>query len=187
MARLLKPEGVITLEFPHLERLIAENQFDTIYHEHFSYFSLVTIERLAARTDSSSSTSRSCRLTAVRCASISRMPARSAPAASSVGRLCWPASAAWATRTSRPTRRSAEQVQSTKRELLSFLIAAKEQGKSICGYGAPGKGNTLLNYCGIGTDFLDFTVDRNPYKHGRFTPGHAHSDSSGRGHQRAQA
>ena len=59
----------------------------------------------------------------------------------------------------------------TKRDLLAFLIAAKNEGKTICGYGAPGKGNTLLNYCGIGTDFLDFTVDRNPYKHGRFTPG----------------
>ena len=67
--------------------------------------------------------------------------------------------------------RFAAQVRRTKRDLLAFLIAAKEQGKTICGYGAPGKGNTLLNYCGIGTDFLDFTVDRNPYKHGRFTPG----------------
>ena len=64
-----------------------------------------------------------------------------------------------------------EQVKRTKRELLAFLIEAKRAGKSICGYGAPGKGNTLLNYCGIGPDFLDFTVDRNPYKHGRYTPG----------------
>jgi hypothetical protein len=64
-----------------------------------------------------------------------------------------------------------EKVKKTKRELLSFLIEAKKQGKRVCGYGAPGKGNTLLNYCGIGTDFLDFTVDRNPYKHGRYTPG----------------
>ena len=64
-----------------------------------------------------------------------------------------------------------EQVKRTKRRLLSFLIKAKDEGKTICGYGAPGKGNTLLNYCGIGTDFLDFTVDRNPYKHGRQTPG----------------
>jgi hypothetical protein len=62
-------------------------------------------------------------------------------------------------------------VKRTKRQILSFLIAAKAEGKTICGYGAPGKGNTLLNYCGIGTDFLDFTVDRNPYKHGRYTPG----------------
>ena len=64
-----------------------------------------------------------------------------------------------------------ERVKTTKRRLLSFLIKAKDEGKKICGYGAPGKGNTLLNYCGIGPDFLDFTVDRNPYKHGRFTPG----------------
>ena len=67
--------------------------------------------------------------------------------------------------------RSREQVSRTKRQLLSFLIAAKEAGKSVAGYGAPGKGNTLLNYCGIRTDFLDYTVDRNPYKHGKFTPG----------------
>ena len=69
------------------------------------------------------------------------------------------------------SRASPSRCAATKRNLLSFLIAAKEQGKRIVGYGAPAKGNTLLNYCGIGTDFLDFTVDRNPYKHGRFTPG----------------
>ena len=83
--------------------------------------------------------------------------------------------------------RFSEQVRRTKRNLLSFLIAAKEQGKTICGYGAPGKGNTLLNYCGIGTDFLDFTVDRNPYKHGRFTPGMHIPIQPGRGHRRGQA
>ena len=77
----------------------------------------------------------------------------------------------WVSRMSPPMRAFADQVRRTKRKLLSFLIAAKDEGKRICGYGAPGKGNTLLNYCGIGTDFLDFTVDRNPYKHGRFTPG----------------
>ena len=65
----------------------------------------------------------------------------------------------------------ADRVRRTKRKLLAFLIKAKDEGKHICGYGAPGKGNTLLNYCGIGTDFIDFTVDRNPHKHGRFTPG----------------
>ena len=90
--------------------------------------------------------------------------------------------------TSRPTRSSPRKVHHTKRQLLSFLIAAaRNRARRICGYGAPGKGNTLLNYCGIGTDFLDFTVDRNPYKHGRFTPGHAHPDPSGRGHRRGQA
>ena len=81
----------------------------------------------------------------------------------------------------------AEQVRRTKRKLLSFLIAAKDEGKRICGYGAPGKGNTLLNYCGIGTDFLDFTVDRNPYKHGRFTPGMHIPILPGRGDRRGQA
>ena len=65
----------------------------------------------------------------------------------------------------------AEKVKNTKRQLLECLIHAKQQGKSIVGYGAPGKGNTLLNYCGVGTDFIDYTVDRNPYKHGQFTPG----------------
>ena len=186
MVRLLKPEGVITLEFPHLERLIAENQFDTIYHEHFSYFSFITIERLAARHK-------------LKLIDVEELPTHGGslrvylahagsqrPVASSVADLL-----------ARERRRGyediatyatfSEQVRSTKRKLLSFLIAAKEQGKSICGYGAPGKGNTLLNYCGIGTDFLDFTVDRNPYKHGRFTPGMHIPILSGRGHQRAQA
>jgi hypothetical protein len=79
-----------------------------------------------------------------------------------------------------------ERVRRTKRNLLSFLIAAKEQGKTICGYGAPGKGNTLLNYCGIGTDFLDFTVDRNPYKTAA-SARHAHPHKAGRGHRRGQA
>ena len=171
MVLLLKPEGVITLEFPHLERLIAENQFDTIYHEHFSYFSLITIERLAARhglklidVEELPTHGGSLRVYLAHADSRRIAVARAWP-------TCSPASAAWATRRSPPTPRSREQVKRTKRKLLSFLIAAKDEGKRICGYGAPGKGNTLLNYCGIGTDFLDFTVDRNPYKHGRFTPG----------------
>ena len=170
LARLLKPAGVITLEFPHLERLMAENQFDTIYHEHFSYFSLVTIERLAASHG-------------LRIIDVEELPTHG-------GSLrVYLAHAGSA----RPTEKSvpdllarelqlgfrdiasyasfAEQVRRTKRRLLSFLIEAKNAGKTICGYGAPGKGNTLLNYCGIGPDFLDFTVDRNPYKQGQFTPG----------------
>lgn len=170
MVRLLKPEGVITLEFPHLERLMAENQFDTIYHEHFSYFSFVTIERLAARhglklidVEELSTHGGSLRVY------LAHTNSKRSPAASVVDllarerRLGYEDIATYAS--------FAEQVQTTKRKLLAFLIAAKDQGKRICGYGAPGKGNTLLNYCGVGTDFLDFTVDRNPYKHGRFTPG----------------
>lgn len=170
MVRLLKPEGVITLEFPHLERLMAENQFDTIYHEHFSYFSFVTIERLATRhglklidVEELSTHGGSLRVYLAH-ANSKRAPAQNvADLLSREQRLGYNDIATYAA--------FAEQVRRTKRKLLSFLIAAKDQGKRICGYGAPGKGNTLLNYCGIGTDFLDFTVDRNPYKHGRFTPG----------------
>lgn len=170
MAHLLAPQGAITLEFPHLEKLINENQFDTIYHEHFSYFSLVTIDRLAKRhnlrifdveqipTHGGSLRVYLCRADAGHPVS-PKVPALLAHERAigfediaSYGRF-------------------AAGVHHTKRQLLSFLIDCKEKGARLCGYGAPGKGNTLLNYCGIGTDFLDFTVDRNPYKHGRFTPG----------------
>ena len=170
MAELLKPEGVITLEFPHLERLIAENQFDTIYHEHFSYFSLVTIEALAERhglkiidVEELTTHGGSLRVYLARKTS-ARVPAQSvADLLAREQRLGYRKLETYAS--------FGRQVQATKRKLLTLLIAAKEQGKRVCGYGAPGKGNTLLNYCGIGPDFLDFTVDRNPYKHGRFTPG----------------
>jgi SAM-dependent methyltransferase len=170
MARLLAPEGVITLEFPHLERLMAENQFDTIYHEHFSYFSLITIERLAGRhslkvIDVEELTTHGGSLR-VYLAHLGAARPTSRRVAAMLAREQGRGFADLATYTS-----FAEQVRGTKRKLLSFLIAAKDAGKIICGYGAPGKGNTLLNYCGIGPDFLEFTVDRNPYKHGRFTPG----------------
>jgi SAM-dependent methyltransferase len=170
MARLLEPEGVITLEFPHLERLMAENQFDTIYHEHFSYFSLITIERLAARhrlklidVEELPTHGGSLRVYLAHAGS-TRPITTTVPALLARERsLGFEDVATYAS--------FGEQVKRTKRNLLSFLIQAKDEGKIICGYGAPGKGNTLLNYCGIGTDFLEFTVDRNPYKHGRFTPG----------------
>ena len=170
MGLLLAEEGVITLEFPHLERLMAENQFDTIYHEHFSYFSLITIERLAVRhglrlIDVEELTTHGGSLRVYLAHASSARPT-SRRVAALLAREHGRGFADIATYTS-----FAEQVKRTKRRLLSFLIAAKDAGKIICGYGAPGKGNTLLNYCGIGTDFLEFTVDRNPYKHGRFTPG----------------
>jgi SAM-dependent methyltransferase len=170
MARLLKPEGLITLEFPHLERLMAESQFDTIYHEHFSYFSLVAVERLAARHG-------------LRLIDVEELPTHGGSLRVYLAHADsqWPVTLNATDILARERRLRFEslstytafedQVRRTKRRLLSFLIAAKDQGKRICGYGAPGKGNTLLNYCGIGPDFLDFTVDRNPYKHGRFTPG----------------
>ena len=170
MPLILKPEGVITLEFPHLTRLIDERQFDTIYHEHFSYFSLIAVDRLAGRhglklidVEEWSTHGGSLRVF------LAHAGSRHAPTAA-VAKLI-------AAEEARGFRRMGtytgfqEEVRALKRELLALLIDLKRQGKTICGYGAPGKGNTLLNYCGIGTDFLDFTVDRNPYKHGRFTPG----------------
>jgi hypothetical protein len=170
MARLLAPEGVITLEFPHLERLMAESQFDTIYHEHFSYFSLVTVERLAARHG-------------LMLFDVEELPTHGGSLRVYLAHERSPYAVELAVpRLLERERRLgiedlstyrvfAEKVMQTKRRLLAFLIEAKDAGKRICGYGAPGKGNTLLNYCGIGTDFLDFTVDRSPYKQGRFTPG----------------
>ncbi|MGH9808370.1 MAG: methyltransferase domain-containing protein, partial [Terriglobia bacterium] len=170
MAHLLAPNGVITLEFPHLQRLIEENQFDTIYHEHFSYFSLVTIDRLAARHG-------------LKVFDVEELPTHGGSlrvylSRSDAGYSATPALIALRERERKlgyhdiaAYETYAPKVHETKRKLLAFLVQLKDEGKNICGYGAPGKGNTLLNYCGIGTDFLDFTVDRNPYKHGRFTPG----------------
>ena len=170
IAILLKPEGVVTLEFPHLERLMAENQFDTIYHEHFSYFSGLTIAHMAAKhglklidIETLETHGGSLRVYLAHQASHRSPSPRVAELLARERRLGLDDVKTYAA--------FASQVQRTKRELLAFLIQAKNAGKTICGYGAPGKGNTLLNYCGIGTDFLDFTVDRNPYKHGRFTPG----------------
>jgi len=170
MRLLLKPDGVITLEFPSLERLMAHNEFDTIYHEHFSYFSLVTVETMAARhrlkvidVEELPTHGGSLRVYLAHVGSARSPSKRVADLVTRERRLGLRRIATYSS--------FADQVRRTKRKLLSFLIAAKNEGKTICGYGAPGKGNTLLNYCGIGTDFLEFTVDRNPYKHGRFTPG----------------
>jgi hypothetical protein len=167
---LLAQNGVATLEFPHLERLIEDNQFDTIYHEHFSYFSLITIDYLAKRhglklidVEQISSHGGSLRVFLSRAEASHAISPR-------VGALLAHERAIGFERIESYAEFS-RRVHQTKRDLLSFLIRCKEQGARLCGYGAPGKGNTLLNYCGIGIDFLDFTVDRNPYKHGRFTPG----------------
>jgi SAM-dependent methyltransferase len=167
---VLKQDGVATLEFPHLERLIAENQFDTIYHEHFSYLSLAVVERIARvhglrliDVERLSTHGGSLRVYLARATSRHPTTSRVQDLLDEEEALGFRSLAGYGS--------FAPRVRRTKREILSFLIAAKSQGKRICGYGAPGKGNTLLNYCGIGTDFLDFTVDRNPYKHGQFTPG----------------
>lgn len=170
MATLLGPNGVITLEFPHLERLINENQFDTIYHEHFSYFSFVTIDRLAKHHslkvfDLEHLTTHGGSLRVYFCRS--GAPYTRSPSVDAL--LAYERQRGFEDVKTYAT--FSAQVHQTKRQLLSFLIKLKDNGAKLCGYGAPGKGNTLLNYCGIGTDFLDFTVDRNPYKHGLYTPG----------------
>jgi len=171
IAILLKPGGVVTIEFPHLERLMDENQFDTIYHEHFSYFSFSTAERIFAAhgltlfdVEELPTHGGSLRIYARHAADASKPVTERAHALRAREDLGgFNALARYASFT--------EQVYETKRRLLDFLITARRQGKSVVGYGAPGKGNTLLNYCGIRTDFLDYTVDRNPYKHGKYTPG----------------
>jgi hypothetical protein len=171
MKVLLAPTGVITIEFPHLLKLVAENQFDTIYHEHYSYFSFITAEKIFAahgltlfdveelpthggslriygRHQEDTSKPVGARVEVLR-AREQKAGVDTVPYYQSFG----------------------AQVAETKRALLDFLIDAKRQGKRVVGYGAPGKGNTLLNYCGVGRDFLDFTVDRNPHKHGKYLPG----------------
>jgi len=168
---LLAPAGVITMEFPHLQRLMAENQFDTIYHEHFSYFSFVAVERVFAHHG-------------ITLFDVEEVPTHGG-SLRIYGRHSENAALPVGARVEALRRREVDdgflsleryrgfdrQVQRTKRRLLTFLVEARDQGKKVAGYGAPGKGNTLLNYCGIRTDFLDFTVDANPYKQGKYTPG----------------
>jgi len=168
---ILKPQGVATLEFPHLVRLMTETQYDTIYHEHFSYFSFITVEkiltahgmtlfdveeipthggsiRIYARHAGDNSKPVSERVDELRRQELGEGLARMETYAT-----------------------FAERVKESKRSLLEFLIRVRRERKKVAGYGAPGKGNTLLNYCGIRTDLVDYTVDRNPYKQGKFLPG----------------
>jgi SAM-dependent methyltransferase len=171
IANVLAPTGTATLEFPHLQRLIEGNQFDTIYHEHFGYFSLLAVETIFAAhgltifdVEELWTHGGSIRIYARPTADASRpVGPRVVELRAREDKLGFRDMATYA--------RFEERVRETKRRILELLIAAKRDGKRIAGYGAPGKGNTLLNYCGIRTDFLDFTVDRNPYKHGRFLPG----------------
>ena len=167
---LLRDEGTATFEFPHLLRLVDELQYDTIYHEHFSYFSFATIGEILGRhglevydVEELWTHGGSLRVYArhadgvrARSAAVEELLTREDAAG-----LRYPERYA----------RFAEDVKESKRALLDLLIRLRREGRTIAGYGAPGKGNTLLNYCGIRTDLLDFTVDRNPYKHGLLTPG----------------
>ncbi len=171
MSILLAPDGVVTMEFPHLARLMEGNQFDTIYHEHFSYFSFLTVEQIFAahglrifdveelRTHGGSLRIYACHQASQRHPTVERANAmrshEQVVGFTQIDHYC----------------SFAHRVEKTKRKLLEFLIRAKDEGKCVAGYGAPGKGNTLLNYCGIRTDFLDYTVDRSPHKQGRYLPG----------------
>jgi len=166
-AKLLKRDGVVTFEFPHLEKLIEFNQYDTIYHEHFSYLSATAIDALARRHG-------------LVFADVEELPTHGGSLrvylahedeASHAVRALLQREAQKGFKTLAFYAGFEDKVRASKRSLLRFLIEAKESGKRVCGYGAPGKGNTLLNYCGIGPDLLEFTVDRNPHKHGRYTPG----------------
>jgi SAM-dependent methyltransferase len=168
---ILKPSGVVTIEFPHLARTIEGNQFDQIYHEHYSYFSLVSAEKAFARhglalfdVEELPTHGGSLRLY-LRHAENARLPVD--PRVDALRRR--EIEAGYTDIAFYNAFRA--RAEAAKRGLLRFLIEAKENGKRVAGYGAPGKGNTLLNYCGIRTDFIDFLVDRNPHKHGRFTPG----------------
>ncbi|MFL6198797.1 MAG: methyltransferase domain-containing protein [Thermoanaerobaculia bacterium] len=167
----LAPEGVLTMEFPHLLRLMDEDQFDTIYHEHYSYFSFLSVQKVFAAhgltlfdVQELPTHGGSLRIFARHGEDHSKpvhdrvadLLARERIAG--LGRLdAYPS--------------FSQRVQRVKRGLLRFLIQAKEEGKSVVGYGAPAKGNTLLNYCGVRTDLLDYTVDLSPHKQGRYLPG----------------
>jgi SAM-dependent methyltransferase len=167
----LKPNGILTMEFPHLLQLMQQNQFDTIYHEHFSYFSFLTVEKVFAAhgltlfdVEEIPTHGGSLRI-------YGRHTDASEPAISErVVQLKAKETAAGLQQLATYLQ-FGEQVKETKRKLLQFLIEAKAQGKKIAAYGAPAKGNTLLNYCGVRTDFIDYTVDRSPYKQELFLPG----------------
>jgi SAM-dependent methyltransferase len=169
MKVLLKPDGIITMEFPHLLRLITENQFDTIFHEHFSYFSFLTVDRIFAKHE----------LTIF---DVEEMPTHGGSLRIYAGHAgARPKSERVHELRDRELRAGFDQIETygsfekkvriTKHKLLNFLIEIKQKGCSIAGYGAPGKGCILLNYCGIRSDFLDYTVDLSPHKQGLFLPG----------------
>jgi SAM-dependent methyltransferase len=167
---LLTPGGTATFEVPHLARLLESVEYDTIYHEHFSYFSLSTLREIFGGHG-------------LALVDVEELPSHGGsirsffahadgdpPISAAVGELIAREEAA-GLRTPGPYERFAEEVKESKRALLQLLSGLRREGKHVVGYGAPGKGNTLLNYCGIRTDFLDYTVDRNPYKQGTYTPG----------------
>ncbi|MEW6602629.1 MAG: methyltransferase C-terminal domain-containing protein, partial [Nitrospirota bacterium] len=171
MKVLLKPNGIITMEFPHLMKLIAENQFDTIYHEHFSYFSFISVQRVFASHG-------------LRIFDVEEVPTHGgslrifASHENSESRQVGKQVKELTKKEDQEGFRDmefystfGENVKETKRAILDFMISEKRKGKSFAAYGAPAKGNTLLNYCGIRTDLIDYTVDRSPHKQDLFLPG----------------
>jgi SAM-dependent methyltransferase len=171
LKRLLKPHGTIAIEVPHLLRLMQGRQFDTIYHEHFSYFSFCTAKDVLQQcgltvydVDEIPKHGGSLRIYACHAGNNSKQIEATVPRLES--REIAAGFRDLATYSS-----FAGQVRETKQALLEFLISAKRAGKSIAAYGAPAKGNTLLNYCGVGKDFLDYTVDISPHKQNLFLPG----------------
>jgi SAM-dependent methyltransferase len=170
LAALVKPDGLVTLEFPHLLRLIERRQYDTIYHEHYQYLSLLTAQRALATAglvvvdvDELATHGGSLRVHA--------RPEAAAGEPAPAVKAVLEAEAVAGLHTLDGHRGFAVAVDRVKGDLLRFLLAARDTGRRVVGYGAPGKGNTLLNHCGIRSDLLAWTVDRSPYKQGRFLPG----------------
>jgi len=168
---LLAQRGVLTMEFPHLLQLMRHNEFDTIYHEHFSYLSFLAVERMFAHhglavfdVEELPTHGGSLRIFA-------RHSEAHEPKATERVAAMKQKEIEFGLDRMETYERFGEQVKATKRKLLNFLIEAKDRGKRIAGYGSPAKGNTLLNYCGVRTDFIDYVVDRNPRKQGLYTPG----------------
>ncbi len=168
---LMKDGAVLTMEFPHLQNLIEQNQYDTIYHEHFSYYSFIAVQKLFTHhgitlfdVEELPTHGGSLRIYGCHTGNAARpVTERANDLAARERRLGYDSREIFAD--------FRQRVEKNKRDLLRFLGDEKDRGKTIVGYGAPGKGNTLLNYCGIRTDLLSYTVDRNPYKQGHFTPG----------------
>lgn len=167
---LLREGGTVSIEIPHFMRLMEHNQFDTIYHEHYCYHTLLADITIFEAFG-------------LRLFDVQELPTHGGSIRMLICHAHDPRETTVAVTSLVALERArgldrvetyaafGEKVRETKRKLLTFLIDAKRSGKSVAGYGAPGKGNTLLNYCGVRTDFIDFVVDRNPYKHGKYLPG----------------
>ncbi|SKC37558.1 class I SAM-dependent methyltransferase [Krasilnikoviella flava] len=172
LRQLVADDGRVSIEIPHLLRLVEGNEYDTIYHEHYSYLSLLTTQRVLAAAgltvvdvDELPSHGGSLRTWSV------PTPDAGAPEPSDAVARVLAAEAAAGLHTVEGHAGFAEQVAAVRDDVLRFLLTARREGKRVVAYGAPGKGNTLLNHCGVRSDLVEFAVDRNPYKHGRFTPG----------------